>query len=85
MRQGVRRVYEQHDSHDFVQTVLHGDFVPHAGNDFDTGYGELQDLIMWEQLSPEARTALSETDFGEAAKVPFIDANFETNLELARP
>ncbi|EGZ08022.1 necrosis inducing-like protein NPP1 type [Phytophthora sojae] len=49
------------------------------------GTGELQDLIMWEQLSPEARTALSETDFGEAAKVPFIDANFETNLELARP
>ncbi|GMF19151.1 unnamed protein product [Phytophthora fragariaefolia] len=49
------------------------------------GVGEVQDLIMWEQLTEEARTALSETDFGEDAKVPFIDANLKPNLEMARP
>ncbi|GMF28494.1 unnamed protein product [Phytophthora lilii] len=47
--------------------------------------GEFQDLIMWEQLTDEARAALNGTDFGEHAKVPFIDANFEANLKLAWP
>ncbi|KAG6618417.1 necrosis inducing-like protein NPP1 type [Phytophthora cinnamomi] len=47
--------------------------------------GELQDLIMWEQMTGEARNALSGTDFGEKAKVPFIDANFNASLEAARP
>ncbi|KAG7388820.1 hypothetical protein PHYBOEH_007682 [Phytophthora boehmeriae] len=47
--------------------------------------GDFQDLIMWEQLTEEARTALQETDFGETAEVPFIDANFEANLEKAWP
>ncbi|KAG6615930.1 necrosis inducing-like protein NPP1 type [Phytophthora cinnamomi] len=47
--------------------------------------GELQDLIMWEQMTDGARNALSETNFGEEAKVPFIDANFNANLEAARP
>ncbi|GMF41036.1 unnamed protein product [Phytophthora fragariaefolia] len=47
--------------------------------------GEPQDLIMWEQLSEPARVALSETDFEEKAKVPFIDANFNASLEAARP
>ncbi|KAE9032048.1 hypothetical protein PR003_g11300 [Phytophthora rubi] len=32
-------------------------------------FGELQDLVMWEQLTEEARGALSEDDFGEMAKV----------------
>lgn len=32
-----------------------------------------------------ARSALSETDFGEGIKVPFIDDNFKANLEAARP
>ncbi|KAL4100177.1 hypothetical protein PRIC1_007972 [Phytophthora ramorum] len=45
--------------------------------------GEFQDLIMWEQLTDEARAALSDTDFG--ALVPFIDANFKANLEKAWP
>ncbi|KAE9053816.1 hypothetical protein PF010_g32770 [Phytophthora fragariae] len=40
---------------------------------------------MWEQLTEEARGALSETDFGNKAKVPFIDANFNANLETSRP
>ncbi|KAG2502720.1 hypothetical protein JM18_009091 [Phytophthora kernoviae] len=47
-------------------------------------FGEFQDLIMWEQLTDEARTALNTTDFGDA-KVPFIDANFEKKLEKAWP
>ncbi|GMF51972.1 unnamed protein product [Phytophthora fragariaefolia] len=49
------------------------------------GVGEVQDLIMWEQLSEPARVALSVMDFGEKAKVPFIDANFNASLEAARP
>ncbi|GMF22869.1 unnamed protein product [Phytophthora fragariaefolia] len=51
----------------------------------ERGVGEVQDLIMWEQLTKEARTALSETDFGVDTKVPFIDANLNANLEVARP
>ncbi|KAE8908859.1 hypothetical protein PF005_g21421 [Phytophthora fragariae] len=47
--------------------------------------GELQDLVMWEQLTEAARGALSETEFGEKVKAPFIDANFNTNLEASRP
>ncbi|EGZ15210.1 hypothetical protein PHYSODRAFT_333483 [Phytophthora sojae] len=45
----------------------------------------LQDLIMWEQLTEEARTGLREANFGEKTKVQFIDANFEANLEKALP
>ncbi|KAE8992908.1 hypothetical protein PR001_g20815 [Phytophthora rubi] len=48
-------------------------------------FGEFQDLVMWEQLTEAARGALSEADFGEKVKVPFIDANFKTNLEASRP
>ncbi|KAE8909208.1 hypothetical protein PF005_g23706 [Phytophthora fragariae] len=51
----------------------------------DKRVGETQDLIIWEQLTEEARGALSETDFGKKAKVPFIDANFNANLETSRP
>lgn len=45
--------------------------------------GELQDLIMWEQLTEEAPAGLSKADFGAKTEVPFIDANFEANLEKA--
>ncbi|KAJ8576552.1 hypothetical protein ON010_g2659 [Phytophthora cinnamomi] len=41
--------------------------------------GETQDLIMWDQLTDAARTALENTDFGDA-NVPMKDANFETKL-----
>uniref|UniRef100_H3G6C6 Necrosis inducing-like protein NPP1 type n=1 Tax=Phytophthora ramorum TaxID=164328 RepID=H3G6C6_PHYRM len=41
--------------------------------------GETQDLIMWDQLTDAARTALEDTDFG-SANVPFKEANFETKL-----
>ncbi|KAE8909201.1 hypothetical protein PF005_g9115 [Phytophthora fragariae] len=47
--------------------------------------GDFQDLVMWDQLTETARSALNDTDFGEKAKVPFIDANFNANLETARP
>ncbi|KAF4316942.1 hypothetical protein G195_009540, partial [Phytophthora kernoviae 00238/432] len=46
--------------------------------------GEFQDLILWEQLTDAARTALDTVDFGDA-KVPFIDANFAEKLEKAWP
>uniref|UniRef100_H3GHK8 Necrosis inducing-like protein NPP1 type n=1 Tax=Phytophthora ramorum TaxID=164328 RepID=H3GHK8_PHYRM len=44
--------------------------------------GETQDLIMWDQLTDAARTALEDTDFGDA-NVPFKEANFETKLANA--
>ncbi|KAG6614214.1 necrosis inducing-like protein NPP1 type [Phytophthora cinnamomi] len=44
--------------------------------------GETQDLIMWDQLTDAARTALEDTDFGDA-NVPFKDANFESKLANA--
>ncbi|KAG7383155.1 hypothetical protein PHYBOEH_010076 [Phytophthora boehmeriae] len=44
--------------------------------------GETQDLIMWDQLTDAARTALEDTDFGDA-NVPFKEANFDTKLVSA--
>ncbi|GMF23648.1 unnamed protein product [Phytophthora fragariaefolia] len=46
--------------------------------------GDSQDLILWEQLPPAARTALNTTDFGNA-RVPIADANFEKKLTRAWP
>uniref|UniRef100_H3H413 Uncharacterized protein n=1 Tax=Phytophthora ramorum TaxID=164328 RepID=H3H413_PHYRM len=60
----------------------------HGFHSVDTTWktgGEFQDLIMWEQLTDEARGALNDTDFGEHAPVPFIDPNFKANLEKAWP
>ncbi|KAE8961935.1 hypothetical protein PR003_g31714 [Phytophthora rubi] len=45
------------------------------------GKGEWQDLIMWEQLTDEARSGLTDADFAP----PFIDEAFMPNLESARP
>lgn len=44
--------------------------------------GETQDLIMWDQMTDAARTALENTDFGDA-NVPFKDGNFMTKLASA--
>ncbi|OWY98021.1 Necrosis inducing protein NPP1 [Phytophthora megakarya] len=46
--------------------------------------GTYHDLIMWEQLTNEAREALNSADFGEA-KVPFNDNNFDETLKTAWP
>ncbi|EGZ12021.1 hypothetical protein PHYSODRAFT_516261 [Phytophthora sojae] len=46
--------------------------------------GDTQPLIMWEQLTDEARITLNTTDFGKA-KVPMSDANFQGKLEKAWP
>ncbi|KAK1938770.1 hypothetical protein P3T76_008845 [Phytophthora citrophthora] len=46
--------------------------------------GEYQDLIMWNQLTDQARAALESADFGDA-QVPFNDKNFETTLAQAWP
>ncbi|OWZ06864.1 Necrosis inducing protein NPP1 [Phytophthora megakarya] len=45
--------------------------------------GEYQDLIQWSQLTEAAREFLGYDDFGDSARVPFNDANFETNLKAA--
>ncbi|KAK1938763.1 hypothetical protein P3T76_008838 [Phytophthora citrophthora] len=55
------------------------------GLDFANGDGEYQDLIMWEQLTDQARTALESADFGEDTKVPFTNKNFEGSLSEAFP
>jgi len=44
--------------------------------------GGEQPLIAWESLTAEARTGLSETNFGSAT-VPFKDSTFEGNLAKA--
>ncbi|EGZ23149.1 necrosis inducing-like protein NPP1 type [Phytophthora sojae] len=48
------------------------------------GSGDFQPLIMWEQLTTAARTALNSADFGNA-KVPTSDVNFEMKLKSAWP
>ncbi|KAI9994552.1 hypothetical protein PInf_011275 [Phytophthora infestans] len=52
--------------------------------DFSAEDGEYQDLIMWEQLTEEARLAPDSTDFGKS-KVPFNEDNFGDKLEKASP
>ncbi|KAL3656723.1 hypothetical protein V7S43_018387 [Phytophthora oleae] len=65
--------------------------VAHMMNHFDWIHlsfagqdGESQDLIMWEQLTEEARAALNSADFGDSS-APFTDNNFKTTLEKAWP
>ncbi|KAK1948169.1 hypothetical protein P3T76_000459 [Phytophthora citrophthora] len=56
-------------------------------NKFNWDNGDFQNLIMWDQLTEAARTALNNTNFkgnGDAT-VPFIDANFMANLKFAIP
>eukprot|EP00644_Phytophthora_capsici_P009136 jgi/Phyca11/5621/fgenesh1_pm.PHYCAscaffold_6_\ len=55
------------------------------GLDFTYGDGQYQDLIMWNQLTDQAREALESADFGEDTKVPFNDKNFEAALGHAWP
>ncbi|OWZ18189.1 Necrosis inducing protein NPP1 [Phytophthora megakarya] len=52
--------------------------------------GETQDLITWEQLTDEARTGLTDTDFGvdwsfRKVVVPMLDDVFEEKLEKNYP
>ncbi|KAK1930766.1 hypothetical protein P3T76_013723 [Phytophthora citrophthora] len=54
------------------------------GMSFAYSDGESQDLIMWNQLTDEARAALEAADFGDT-QVPFTDKNFEANLQKAWP
>lgn len=57
--------------------------VDHQLGFIDTQGGE-QPLIAWESLTDAARTALTDTDFGDA-NVPFKDSNFDNNLAKAAP
>ncbi|KAF1320263.1 Necrosis-inducing protein, partial [Globisporangium splendens] len=50
--------------------------------DSTTTAGEKQPLIMWEQMTEAARTALENTDFGDA-NVPMKDGNFLNKLANA--
>ncbi|EGZ06369.1 necrosis inducing-like protein NPP1 type [Phytophthora sojae] len=47
----------------------------------DGKWGEFQDLIMWEQMTEEAREGISEAHFA----APIIDEAFKPNLESASP
>ncbi|OHE97035.1 necrosis inducing protein [Colletotrichum orchidophilum] len=49
---------------------------------FTSEVGDQQPLIAWESLTPAARTALENTDFG-SANVPMKEANFDDNLGKA--
>lgn len=49
---------------------------------FTNEKGGQQPLIAWESLTDAARTALTNTDFGDA-NVPFKDDNFDRNLGKA--
>lgn len=46
--------------------------------------GDTQDLVMWDQMTNEARDALNQASFGEA-NVPFNDWKFENNLKSGYP
>ncbi|GMF54059.1 unnamed protein product [Phytophthora fragariaefolia] len=54
-----------------------------------TKTGETQDLIIWEQLTEEARTGLSDADFGVEGSfkvvMPMLDDVFEDKLQNAYP
>jgi hypothetical protein len=49
---------------------------------FTSDQGGQQPMIAWESLPAAARTALENTDFGDA-NVPFKDSNFNSNLDKA--
>jgi hypothetical protein len=49
---------------------------------FTDTVGGQQPMIAWESLTTAARTALEDTDFGDA-NVPFKNANFASNLAKA--
>lgn len=51
---------------------------------FTSTRGGQQPLIAWESLPAAAKTALTNTDFGDA-NVPFKDSSFANNLAAAYP
>ncbi|KAG2984103.1 hypothetical protein PC118_g9051 [Phytophthora cactorum] len=57
--------------------------VNHALGSTSKG-GDFQDLIMWDQLSENARRAMNGVGWGKA-NTPFNDGNFKPKLEKAWP
>lgn len=57
-------------------------FHDHALQQSDTR-GRTHSLLQWESMTPAARTALQNTNFG-SADVPFRNGNFENNLSKAQ-
>ncbi|KAG7380886.1 hypothetical protein PHYBOEH_011286 [Phytophthora boehmeriae] len=49
-----------------------------------SGRGQFQDLVMWSDLTDQAREALETADFG-SSEVPMIDDEFLDNLQKAYP
>ncbi|KAG6623920.1 necrosis inducing-like protein NPP1 type [Phytophthora cinnamomi] len=70
---------------DYYKSSWHGK----TGLQLTENTGEFQDLITWEQMTEEARKALSEADFDghwrerKDTDVPFIDSEFTENLKKA--
>ncbi|KAF1773385.1 Necrosis inducing protein [Phytophthora cactorum] len=72
---------------DGVTPLLYRSISEVAGQpmlDYSSETGDVQPLIMWEQLTDAAREPLNTFDFGDA-QVPFNDANFEEKLKKAWP
>ncbi|KAG3169988.1 hypothetical protein PI124_g17950 [Phytophthora idaei] len=72
---------------DGVTPLLYRSISEVAGQpmlDYSSETGDVQPLIMWEQLTDAARDTLNTFDFGDA-QVPFNDANFEEKLKKAWP
>ncbi|CAH0491552.1 unnamed protein product [Peronospora farinosa] len=69
-------------------------YVGHLSNDRYSGeyglefideVGGFQDLILWHQLTEEARCALNLMDWGNGGEMPINDDNFWTSLRKAYP
>ncbi|KAG6623732.1 necrosis inducing-like protein NPP1 type [Phytophthora cinnamomi] len=70
---------------DYYKSSWHGK----TGLQLTENAGEFQDLVTWEQMTEDARKALSEADFDghwqerKDTDVPFIDSEFTGNLKKA--
>ena len=67
--------------HPLIQYYTAYDILDHSCG-FTTTVGGMQPLVAWDSLSTTVQDALADKDWGDA-NVPFIDANFDTNLAEA--
>ncbi|ETP45350.1 hypothetical protein F442_08230 [Phytophthora nicotianae P10297] len=63
----------------------YGTTLGHSYLTFSRWDGDYQGLIMWEQLTDEARAALNDGNNFEKAEVPFSDEHYEDHLDEAWP
>ncbi|KAF2770302.1 NPP1-domain-containing protein, partial [Teratosphaeria nubilosa] len=69
------------DDHPLIKYYSAYDILDHSCGFTDT-VGGMQPLIAWDSMPTVSQEALADKDWGDA-NVPFIDANFDTNLEEA--